>query len=463
MTYTASELDHQIERATEAEVDADVEAMVTRAVTAQETFENWTDLRVDALLRELANAFADQAEELAMATVAETGLGNVEDKTIKNRFASLTVFESIAGKITQGQIAVDARRQVSELASPVGVIFAIVPQTGPVETAIFKMLIALKTRNALILSVPRQAFNAGRMAAAIAHRVLMAHRAPVDVVQIVERPGRVTARRFMSHPRVSLVLATGGTGLVKAAYQIRHAGDRRRPRQRPRVGLRRCTPRARGSADRRQQGVRQRTDLRRRAQPGGRRSRRPRLRRIVDAIRRGRTRRVRRSGCSSGSARWTSIPDNCGVTSSASRRRRMADALGIERPYPIRLLVVPSDASTLSGFYAGEKLAPWLSFFSASGEDQGLRLCRMILRTAGAGHTAIIHTTSRARMERFARVMPAGRILINAPGAQGCCGMTTGLEHSLSLGCGTFGGNSTTDNITWRHLLNIKRVAHNLR
>ena len=131
MTSTASELDHQLERATEAEVDADVEAMVARAVTAQETFENWTDLRVDALLRELANAFADQAEELAMATVAETGLGNVEDKTIKNRFASLTVFESIAGKITQGQIAVDARRQVSELASPVGVIFAIVPHDRP--------------------------------------------------------------------------------------------------------------------------------------------------------------------------------------------------------------------------------------------------------------------------------------------------------------------------------------------
>lgn len=462
MTYTASELDHQIERATEAEVDADVEAMVARAVTAQETFENWTDLRVDALLRELANAFADQAEELAMATVAETGLGNVEDKTIKNRFASLTVFESIAGKITQGQIAVDARRQVSELASPVGVIFAIVPQTGPVETAIFKMLIALKTRNALILSVPRQAFNAGRMAAAIAHRVLIAHRAPVDVVQIVERPGRVTARRFMSHPRVSLVLATGGTGLVKAAYRSGTPAIGVGPGNAPAwvcadAHLERAAAQIVGSKAFDNGlicGAEHNLVVDDRVVPAFVES----LTRYGAAVlTRDEERLLFRLGAvdvDSGQLRRDFI---------GQPAQAMADALGIERPYPIRLLVVPSDASTLSGFYAGEKLAPWLSFFAASGEDQGLRLCRMILRTAGAGHTAIIHTTSRARMERFARVMPAGRILINAPGAQGCCGMTTGLEHSLSLGCGTFGGNSTTDNITWRHLLNIKRVAHNLQ
>lgn len=462
MTSTASELDHQIERATEAEVDADVEAMVARAVTAQETFENWTDLRVDALLRELANAFADQAEDLAMATVAETGLGNVEDKTIKNRFASLTVFESIAGKITQGQIAVDARRQVSELASPVGVIFAIVPQTGPVETAIFKMLIALKTRNALILSVPRQAFNAGRMAAAIAHRVLIAHRAPADVVQIVERPGRVTARRFMSHPRVSLVLATGGTGLVKAAYRSGTPAIGVGPGNAPAwvcadAHLERAAAQIVGSKAFDNGlicGAEHNLVVDDRVVPAFVES----LTRYGAAVlTRDEERLLFRLGAvdlDSGQLRRDFI---------GQPAQAMADVLGIERPYPIRLLVVPSDASTLSGFYAGEKLAPWLSFFPASGEDQGLRLCRMILRTAGAGHTAIIHTTSRARMERFARVMPAGRILINAPGAQGCCGMTTGLEHSLSLGCGTYGGNSTTDNITWRHLLNIKRVAHNLQ
>ena len=117
----------------------------------------------------------------------------------------------------------------------------------------------------------------------------------------------------------------------------------------------------------------------------------------------------------------------------------------------------PSDA-----FYSGEKLAPFLSMFMVAGEDEGLRLCQTLLKIAGAGHTAVIHTTNAARVERFARAMPAGRILVNASAAQGCCGMTTGLDCSLTLGCGTFGGNSTTDNVTFRHLLNIKRVAHQL-
>ncbi len=140
----------------------------------------------------------------------------------------------------------------------------------------------------------------------------------------------------------------------------------------------------------------------------------------------------------------------------------IAAAFGIERPDPPRLLVVRTGLSDLGGFYADEKLAPFLSLFTVSGEDEGLTLSRRLLQAAGAGHTAIIHTTNAARVERFARAMPAGRILVNSPAAQGCCGMTTGLQCSLTLGCGTFGGNSTTDNVTYRHLLNIKRVAYHI-
>ena len=138
----------------------------------------------------------------------------------------------------------------------------------------------------------------------------------------------------------------------------------------------------------------------------------------------------------------------------------LAREAGVQRPYPIRLLIARTVLSKLDGFYGGEKLAPFLSLFTVSGEDEGLTLCRTLLRRAGAGHTAVIHTANAARVDRFARAMPASRILVNSPAAQGCCGMATGLECSLTLGCGTFGGNSTTDNVTYRHLLNIKRVAH---
>ena len=134
-------------------------------------------------------------------------------------------------------------------------------------------------------------------------------------------------------------------------------------------------------------------------------------------------------------------------------------ALEIVRPYALRLLVAQTAFSASDSFYSGEKLAPFLSMFTVAGEDEGLRLCQTLLKITGAGHTAAIHSTNAARVERFARAMPAGRILVNASAAQGCCGMTTGLDCSLTLGCGTFGGNSTTDNVTFRHLLNIKRVA----
>ena len=119
-------------------------------------------------------------------------------------------------------------------------------------------------------------------------------------------------------------------------------------------------------------------------------------------------------------------------------------------------------AQALDRFSTGEKLAPVLSMFTVDGEDEGLRLCQTLLAIAGAGHTAVIHSANASRIERFARAIPAGRILVNSPAAQGCCGMTTGLACSMTLGCGTFGGNSTTDNVTFRHLLNVKRVAYPL-
>jgi acetaldehyde dehydrogenase/alcohol dehydrogenase len=103
-----------------------------------------------------------------------------------------------------------------------------------------------------------------------------------------------------------------------------------------------------------------------------------------------------------------------------------------------------------------------LSLFTAANDEEALSLCASLLEHAGTGHTAIIHTASSARADRYADAMPASRIIVNSPGAQGCCGMTTGLPPSMTLGCGTLGGNSTTDNVTYRQLLNIKRVAHHL-
>ena len=140
----------------------------------------------------------------------------------------------------------------------------------------------------------------------------------------------------------------------------------------------------------------------------------------------------------------------------------IAAQAGIEVPAGTRLLVAPVPRQAVPGPYGREKLAPLLSLFTADGEDDGIRLCRQILGNGGRGHTAIIHTRSKRLQSSFARQMPVSRVLVNGPGAHGCIGLGNGLTPSLTLGCGTYGRTSTTDNVTYTNLVNIKRVAHPL-
>jgi len=137
----------------------------------------------------------------------------------------------------------------------------------------------------------------------------------------------------------------------------------------------------------------------------------------------------------------------------------IAKVVGLARDHPIRAIVVPCAGVGPENPFAGEKMAPILSLFTVADEAEGMALCLALLQREGAGHTAVIHTRDEALVDRFAAAMPVSRILVNSPGAHGIMGFTTGLDPSLTLGCGTFGGNSTTDNVTYRHLLNIKRVA----
>ena len=472
--------------AADSQLDQDVDVVVHRARGAQAAFENWTDPRIDALLSDIATMLAGRAEELAIAAVSETGLGNVPDKTLKIRFASLGVYNSLAGQIGQGVLSVDAERRVTEIASPVGVVFAVAPVTNPVATAIFKMLIAIKGRNAIILSFHHQALGVGRLTCGLVRDALQAHGAPADLVQWVPRPGRTVTRRFMGHQGVSLVLATGGQSLVEAAYS---SGT-------PAIGVGPGNAPAWICADADVEGA-ARAIVSSKAFDNG----------VICGAEHNLVVDARVAGpfaealIRAGSAILTpaethhftaqAIDPHAGALRKGlvgQSAESIAAAIGVVRPYPIRLLVVPAVFPGLSGFTSevlpqrsdlrgltseaaqaldrfttGEKLAPVLSMFTVDGEDEGLRLCQALLSIAGAGHTAVIHSTNAARIERFARVIPAGRILVNSPAAQGCCGMTTGLACSMTLGCGTFGGNSTTDNITFRHLLNVKRVAYPLR
>jgi acyl-CoA reductase-like NAD-dependent aldehyde dehydrogenase len=438
-----------------------VEEMISRAKAAQEAFEDWPEERVDALLKDVAEAIAGQAEELGAASVEVTGLGVAADKVQKIRFGSLEVYKALAGQTAAGTTCVDEQGKLIEVASPFGVVLGLIPLTNPVSTMIFKALICLKSRNALILSCHRGALPVGNQAGEIIQDVLQKHGAPVDLVQwIKERTSRRLTSMFMQHKDVSFILATGGPSMVHAAYSSGTPAIGVGPGNAP-VWI--C---ADADLDAAAEAVIQSKSFDNGVICGSENNL------VVEVS-------VREDFIAALEACGAAVlaPDEIErltayvIDAEKGRLHRrvvgvsaqsIAEAAGIQRDGVIRLLVVPLNADQVSGPYGKEKLAPVLSLFTVDGEAAGFALCEQILSNEGIGHTAIIHTQDMELAKRFGLEMPASRVLVNSPGSQGCIGLGNGLTPSLTLGCGTWGSTSTTDNVTYENLLNIKRIAQAL-
>ncbi len=439
--------------------DPVVEALVHRALVAQRQIEDWSELRIDVLLRALSRAVDEHARMLAVATVDETGMGNVRDKTIKNSIASVGIYSQLAGQIGHGEIGFDREHQVTEIASPVGLVVGLVPATHPVATFIFKVLIALKGRNAIILSPSRRAQQVSQQVGELIRKVLREAFAPADLVQWTGiGSSRQTTAALMSHRHVGLVLATGGHAMVQAAYRS----------GKPAIGVGPGNAPALISAD---------ADLRHAARSivlsksfdnalicGAENhlvveasAREPLVAELVQqgaaVLTEAESERFRDAAVNPDTQRLMSpIIGQDAAT--------LAELACIERPYRIQLLVIPTASVAAENYLAVEKLAPVVSLFTVVDMDEGLTVCRRLLEIDGTGHTAIIHTRNVGLARRFATAMPASRILVNSPATQGLMGLTTGLVPSFTLGCGTWGGTSTTNSVTYRDLLNIKRVAY---
>jgi acyl-CoA reductase-like NAD-dependent aldehyde dehydrogenase len=443
---------------TNSPVHVNVNALLEAAVAAQHEFEVWSEQRVDALLKDISNVVADHAEELAEATVAETGLGNVPDKIIKNRVASEMVYRSLVGKPGNGLVRIDAERDIAEIASPMGVVFGLIPKTNPASTFVFKVLIALKARNALILSCHRDAQEVGNRTGELIAAVLDRHNAPANLVQwIYGRVDRETTRQIMQHPLTAVILATGSAGVVRAAYS---SGT-------PAIGVGPGNAPAWVCADADPNRAAEMIVASKSFDNGIICASEHNL--VVDApIRSAFIQALERHGAAVLRAHeihsfLSTVLDEGATGIRADLIGKSATSLlqraGIRREGNIRIVVVPATLRDLRGPLGREKLAPVVSLFTVDDEEQGFAVCRQILANDGAGHTAIIHTSDHVRIERFGREMRASRILVNAAGVQGSIGLSTGLVPSMTVGCGTFGGNSTTDNVTYTHLVNIKRVA----
>lgn len=442
------------------DIDRDTDEMVDRAQKAQRLFASWTEDRVDALLKEIAEAIAAKAEELATATVTETKMGVVADKVIKIRFASLDVYKGLAGHPATGFLT-DSQARISEIACPVGVVFGLIPVTNPVPTIVFKTIICLKGRNALILSCHRDALGVGRQACDIIRSVIERCGAPQDLVQpVLRRSSRQKTVMFMSHPGVALILATGGASMVKAAYS---SGT-------PAIGVGAGNAPVLICADadipKSAQGI-----VKSKSFDNGIICGSENNLVVVSEIRDEFIKQLEASGAVILTAdeknRFT--PEVFESDSPTLKKAMvgksaqfMANQAGIHRDSDIHLIVVPTRPDELKGPYGHEKLAPILSLYTVNDEVEGIQLCKQILDSQGSGHTAVIYTKDRELMSKFGQEIDASRILVNAPSSFGCIGIGTGLTPSFTLGCGTFGGTSTTDNVTYTHLLNIKRLSQNL-
>ncbi|HEX2374083.1 MAG TPA: aldehyde dehydrogenase family protein [Actinomycetota bacterium] len=439
-----------------ADIDPAVDAAVARADAAQQVLASWPEDRVEALLDGIAVAVAGQAEELAAATVAETGIGNVADKTFKNRFASLEVNRTLQGRPGIGPRPPDDRG-VTEIASPVGVVLGLIPMTNPVATLAFKTLICLKARNALVVSHHPAAAGVGAATVRLIGDVMAEHGAPAGLLQSVDRASRTTTAMYMRHPGVSLILATGGAAMVRAAYS---SGT-------PAIGVGSGNVPALICADADPAAAARAVVQSKAFDHGIICGSEDNL--VVDtAVAAPFLAALERAGAAVCSAEEAARVAARAFDADDGHLRRdalgqsaqaIADAAGVRRDGPVRVLVLPLGLDQVDGPLGREKLAPLLSLFSVRGIEQGLKVCKRLLANQGAGHTAVIHTGDQALQQRFAEEVPASRVLVNGPATHGCIGVDNGLTPSLTLGCGTFGGNSTTDNVTYTNLLNIKRLA----
>lgn len=454
MSHPSSTLDRDLISTGEAR------ELARRAKAAQSRLEELTQPQVDAIVGAMANAASAEAEALAALAVQETGYGVMVDKVQKNLFAAQTVHDFIRPMKTVGVIRSFPERRVSEIAQPFGVVAAVVPSTNPTSTAIYKILIAIKARCALVISPHPAAVICITKTAELMNRAGCAAGLPdgaISWMQIVTLEG---TQELMSHRDVALILATGGMALVRAAYSAGKPAYGVGPGNAPAY--------VDGSAD---VPTAVRDIMTGKTFDNGVLCSAENSvvvdRAVADEVRR----EFERQGAVFLSDTETAelarvlvtppgLPNPSLVGKSATE---VAVAAGLTVPAGTRVLIAPLTGVGPDYPLSMEKLCPVLSFYEVDDWRGGCERCMEILRYGGMGHTMAIHSRDDAVVLEFGLKKPAFRIVVNSPTTLGSIGMTTGLDPAMTLGCGGYGGNITSDNISPMHLLNIKRLAYGIR
>ncbi len=439
-------------------IQLNIDAIMTNAVRAATAFRQFDQEQTDRIVRAVYEAGFNKRVSLAKQAYDETKLGVWQDKVIKNVIATQFVYDDIKNQKTVGVISEDDEKGIVEIAQPIGPIFAVTPVTNPTSTVLFKILISLKSRNPIIIRPHGRAKKCSIEAARICYEAALTAGAPEHCIQWVERSTVQQTLDFMSHKDTAMVLATGSTALVKAAYSSGNPAIGVGPGNVPvfigksadvpfaveqifisktfdngtvcaseqALVVRQCHIEAVTAEFKKRKAYFLSPDEIKRLEP----------------VAFNTAARVMRA-------------EVIGQTAPV-----IAAMAGIDVPADTTLLIARLDDVGIQSPLSLEILAPILAFYVAENLDQAIDLCRRINHHGGLGHTISMFSNNEERIRYFASTMNAGRILVNTPASQGAMGGSyNSLQPSLTLACGSGGKNITTDNISARHLLNIQRIA----
>ena len=447
------------------ELDIDLTArqeareLARQAGAAQERLNKLDQGALDAIVAAMAVAFEPECAALAKMAVEETGFGNTQDKTEKNLFACKTVLSAIAPMKTKGILREIPENRLWEIGVPMGAIGAIVPSTNPTSTVCYKALIAIKAGCAIVFSPHPKAAKCTRAAAELLARAAEAAGAPAGAVGCLTASQMAGTQELMGAPEVKLILATGGPGMVKAAYSSGKpaigVGAGNGPayihRSADVAHALACIARSKsfdyGTVCASEQSIIVEKGMESAVRSEGERQGFY----FMDSTQAGALAKLlfRPNG--------TLNPDIVGRPAA-----KLAEAAGFSVPNGTKVLVAREQEAGPTRPYSMEKLCPVLAFFVMDSEDAVLSKCMEVLRHEGSGHTFAIHATDETVIRRFASKIPVSRFLVNTPAALGGIGATTGLFPALTLGCGAVGGSSSSNNISPLDLINIRRVAWDL-
>lgn len=437
----------------------EAQELAQRAKKAQADLAELSQQQIDKIVDAMAVSACAEAETLARLAVDETGYGVAADKLQKNLFAAKNVHEFIRPMKTVGVIRRFDDRKVIEIAEPFGVVAAVVPSTNPTSTAIYKLLIAMKARCAIVLSPHPAAVRCITRTAEIMESAARSAGAPEGAINWMTAVSLEGTQALMQHRDVSVILATGGMGLVRAAYSAGKPAYGVGPGNAPAY--------IESSADI-QKAVRD-IVTGKTFDNGLLCSSENSV--VVDESIAGEVRREfqsqggyflsesERDALTEVLITPQQLPNPSLVGKSALE---ISERAGISPPSGTRVLMVELDGVGRDYPLSIEKLCPVLSFYIVPDWHTGCERCMQILKYGGMGHTMAIHSRNDAIILEFGLKKPAFRIVVNTPTTHGSIGLTTGLDPSFTLGCGGYGGNITSDNISPMHLLNIKRLAHEI-